>query len=182
MFVLATFLLNNLSIKLVFPETSHAQSLYNLIEQDRSELSRFLPWANEINALQDELAFIKLMRSETAEYKKLALVILVNNQPAGMVDLHDIKLKHQSAEIGYWLGQKYQGKGIMTESVKRLVQISFSNLSLHRLNLLADHRNKASRAIAQRLKFDHVALLKDEVKYHGQFCDMDLYTVINSTN
>lgn len=107
MFVLATFSLNNLSIKLVFPETSHAQSLYNLIEQDRSELSRFLPWANEINALKDELAFIKLMRSETAEYKKLALVILVNNQPAGMVDLHDIKLNDQSAEIGYWLGQKY---------------------------------------------------------------------------
>lgn len=41
------------------------------------------------------------MRKEIAEYKTLALVILVNNQPAGMIDLHNIKL--DKSKCGNWL-------------------------------------------------------------------------------
>lgn len=118
------------------------------------------------------------MRNDFAQYRKLPLVILVNEQPAGMVDLHTIKWNNESAEIGYWLSQAYQKKGIMTEAVRRLVAFSFNELGLHQVKLLADHNNLASRAIAERLNFTHVALLKDEVKYHGKFCDMDLYTMI----
>ena len=99
-----------------------------------------------------------------------------------MVDLHNIKLKNESGEIGYWLGQKYQGNGIMTQAVKKLVDVSFNQFGLHSIKLLADHNNKPSRAIAERLHFEHVARLKDEVKYHGKFCDMELYITFNPKN
>lgn len=179
MFTIGKFIINNLVIKLVLPEVKQAQALYDIIINDREELSHFLPWAGHIQKLTDEIIFIKKMREDTAQYRKLVLVILVDGEPAGMIDLHNIKLNNESAELGYWLGQKYQGNGIMTEAVRKLLEISFSELNLHQIKLLADHNNQPSRAIAQRLNFEHVALLKDEVKYHGKFCDMDLYTIIN---
>lgn len=180
MFTIAEFKLNTWAIKLVLPEVKQAQALYEIIVHDREQLSRFLPWAKNIKTVADEVTFIETMREDTAHYKKLVLVIMANNEPAGMIDLHNIKLRNESAEIGYWLSQKYQGNGIMTEAVCKLVDICFNELDFHQIKLLADHDNRSSRAIAQRLNFEHVALLKDEVKYHGKFCDMDLYTIINA--
>lgn len=182
MFTIAKFLFAGQEIELVLPEIKHAQALYEIIVHDRVELARFLPWADKINVVEDEIDFIKQMRRETAEYKKFALVVLVNGDAAGMLDLHNIKLKNQSAEIGYWLGQAYQKKGIMTQAVKKLAEVSFNQLGLHRLSLLADHENRASCAIAERLNFAHIALLPDEVKYHGEFRDMELYTLINKNS
>lgn len=179
MFVCSEFMVDNLTVKLVLPEVKQAQSLFNLVVHDRKKLARFLPWAQEMKTVQDEVDFIKIMRQQNAVYQILALVVLVDGQAAGMVDVHNISLKNECGEIGYWLGQAYQGRGIMTNAVRAVIKFAFDELGLHRLNLLADHRNQPSRAIAERLNFTHVALLRDEVKYHGKFCDMDLYTMIN---
>ncbi len=178
MFSIGQFVVNQQKVELVLPELAHAQALYEIIVHDRAELSHFLPWATKITTIDDEISFIKEMRTDTALYRKIALVVLVNQRPAGMLDLHNVKLKNESAEIGYWLGQAYQGNGIMTEAVRKLIEVAFDKLGLHQIKLLADHNNLPSRAIAERLNFEHVALLKDEVKYHGKFCDMDLYTMI----
>ncbi|BDR60022.1 GNAT family N-acetyltransferase [Lactobacillus xylocopicola] len=178
MFVSRNFTLNNLTIQLALPELSHAPALFELVKQDRSELSRFLPWADKVVTVQDEVDFIKMMRVDTANYRKLVLVVLVDHQPAGMVDVHKINLKNESGEIGYWLGQAFQGQGIMTKAVEQVIDLAWVELGLHRLNLVAEHDNHASRAIATRLHFTHVALLKDELKYHGKFHDLDLYTII----
>ncbi|WP_338212354.1 GNAT family N-acetyltransferase [Lactobacillus juensis] len=182
MFTIGQFTVNNLEISLVLPEVSHAETLYEIIVHDCDQLAHFLPWAGKIASVKDEVDFIKAMRVDTANYKKLVLVVLVNGKPAGMVDLHNIKLKNESGEIGYWLGQKYQGNGIMTHAVKKLVDVSFNQFGLHSIKLLADHNNKPSRAIAERLHFEYVARLKDEVKYHGKFCDMELYITFNPKN
>lgn len=182
MFTISQFTINNMTISLVLPEIRHAEALYENIAHDRKELAHFLPWADNMTSVDDEVDFIKAMRVDTARYEKLALVVLVDGEPAGMVDLHNIKLKNESGEIGYWLGQKYQGQGIMTQAVKKLVEVSFNQLGLHSIKLLADTNNQPSRAIAERLHFAHVAKLKDEVKYHGQFCDMELYITFNPQN
>ncbi|MBA1392737.1 N-acetyltransferase [Lactobacillus sp. XV13L] len=179
MFISSHFTVSNLAVELALPELSHAQGLFDIVTHDRKDLARFLPWADKVKTVQDEVDFIKAMRLDTARYEKLALVVMVEGQPAGMADLHNISLKNERAEIGYWLGQTYQGRGVMTTAVQKLLEMAFADLGLHRLDLLADHNNRPSRAIAERLHFTHVALLKDEVKYHEHFCDMDLYTKIN---
>ncbi|WEV71165.1 GNAT family protein [Lactobacillus sp. ESL0785] len=179
MFVLDEFMINALKIKLVLPELNQASAMLNLIAKDRAELGRWLPWAQSMQKVTDEEEFIKLVRQKTADYTMLELVILVNEQVAGMIDIHNLNSKNQCGEIGYWLGSAFQKQGIMTQAVAHLIKIAFTKMKVHRLNLLADHENNASRAVAQRAGLTHVALLHDEVKYHGEFRDMDLYTIIN---
>ncbi|WEV39567.1 GNAT family protein [Lactobacillus sp. ESL0681] len=179
MFKLTEFMVNDLAIQLVLPEVNQAEAIYQQVADSRASLARFLPWAKSMSSVEDEAKFIKMTRTKTANYEMLELVITVAGQPAGMLDLHQVDWTNESAEIGYWLGESYRGKGIMTESVRQLVVIAFNELGLHRLNLLADHKNTTSRAVAQRLNFTHVALLRDELKHDNQFHDMDLYTIIN---
>ncbi|MDF7669476.1 GNAT family protein [Lactobacillus sp. ESL0703] len=182
MFTFDQFTINGLKIALVLPELDQAPALLALVTKDREQIGRWLPWAETTETVADEVNFIKMTREKTANYQMLALVIMVNGQAAGMLDLHNLNRQNQCGEIGYWLGSEYQGNGIMTMAVKRLIKLAFTKMNLHRIDLLADHENKASRAVAERAGLVHVALLRAKVKYHGEFRDMDLYTTINDAN
>jgi len=47
--------------------------------------------------------------------------IKYNNEFTGMTGLHNIK--EGKAELGYWLGERYWGKGITTKAVKAILEI-----------------------------------------------------------
>ena len=72
--------------------------------------------------------------------KKLWITsILVDGKPVGMIDLHNIDLDNSHAEVGYWLGGEYQGNGVMTDCLKRVLAIGFEEMKLHKIKLLAEH-------------------------------------------
>ena len=107
-------------------------------------------------------------------------IILVDNEPAGMIDLHEFSHDNQRAQIGYWLADRFQGLGIMTLSLNRLEQIAFNELGLNRLELLADINNQKSRAVAERRGFHQEGILKEYALYNGKFHDMVLYSKLKS--
>lgn len=48
---------------------------------------------------------------------------------------------NQKTEIGYWLSEKFQHKGIVTHSCKALIDFAFSEMNLHRIQLKAATKN-----------------------------------------
>lgn len=92
------------------------------------------------------------------------LVILVDQHPAGMIDLH--KLTKKSGEIGYWLSGDYQHLGIMTQCVQLLINYSFTQLKLDHLILRTAQTNFASQNVAKRCNFEYV---KDDEDHHKVF-------------
>ncbi|MFI1830088.1 GNAT family N-acetyltransferase [Streptomyces sp. NPDC020412] len=56
-------------------------------------------------------------------------------------------------EVGFWLGEQYRGRGIMTEAVDALARWAFSRLAATRLEWRAEVGNAASRAVAVRAGF-----------------------------
>ncbi|MBW1604958.1 GNAT family N-acetyltransferase [Lactobacillus sp. Sy-1] len=172
---LCTFNLNEAEVKLVMPEERFAESIYRLIDQDRESLARFLPWANAINSPEDELHFIQSARQQFVDYKLLLFVITYNDEPVGMIDLHKIDFDNRSAEVGYWLASHVQGQGIMTNALKQMIINIQPELQLHKITVLADVDNLASRSIPQRLGFTHEAVLRDAIFSNGQYHDADTY-------
>ena len=176
MFIFTEFKIGNDTIKLSFPEKEHAKDLYDVVEKYRSDIGRWLPWADETNSVQEEIDFIKYARERTAAYKALILTILMNDKAVGTVDLHNISEKNSRAEIGYWISKDVQGRGIMTESVKRLVEISFRDLNLQKIIIMAESENLKSRAVAERSGFLYEATLKEHLVYKGEFKDLIVYS------
>ena len=178
MFIFTEFKKGKDIVKLTLPEVEHAKDLYEIVDKYRSYISRWLPGVDETNSLEDELNFIKFAREETASYKALFLTILLNDRAIGMVDLHNISEKNHRAEIGYWISKDFQGYGIMTESVKRLVEISFNELNIHKFIIMAETENLKSCAVAKRLDFEHEATLKEYLVYGDEFKDVYVYSKI----
>ena len=98
--------------------------------------------------------FIKSFEDEKNEIKKSSaqFIIDVNGKAVGCVSL-SWKLRECSkhkASLGYWLGKKYWGQGIMTEAVKILCDYAFNELGKLKLYIDALEDNIGSRKVAEK--------------------------------
>jgi len=154
----------------------HAEAYAALIEDSRAELGRWMPWADHSHTPDDVRAFIARVDERRAQVEaETTFAILVEGAPAGIVDMHEPSAIHDMASIGYWLGTRFTGRGIMTRSVGRFVTFVFKVHPIHRLELYAAVDNVRSRRVAERAGFAFEAILRDRLKFKEQYLDAALY-------
>jgi len=166
----------NVKLRIVNPDD--AENLYQQIEKTRSQLAKYMPWGESTKSVEDERKFLTYCQGRIADKKLLALSIWINGEPVGMIDLHNIDLDNSHAEVGYWLGGEYQGNGVMTDCLQKLLEIGFDELKLHKIKLLAEQVNKSSNAVAVKVGFKLEGQLKNEIHSNGKFHDANLYGLI----
>jgi RimJ/RimL family protein N-acetyltransferase len=80
-----------------------------------------------------------------------------------------------TATLGYWLGEEFWGRGIMTEAVAALSDFSFRNFPLRRICAEVFANNPASVRVLEKAGFAFEARLKNNVIKHGEVLDSLLY-------
>ncbi|AQT44450.1 GNAT domain [Bartonella apihabitans] len=86
----------------------------------------------------------------------------------------------QSGEIGYWCGEKYSGHGFMHESLELMIDFSFQQLKLHRLQAASVPTNTRSIALLEKCGFVREGLMRAYVKIHGEWQDHYLYSLLET--
>ena len=84
---------------------------------------------------------------------------------------HTINLANEWAEIGYWIAKDYEGKGIMTECVRAIINYGFNDINLHRIQIRCDANNSKSKVIPERLGFKLEGIIRENHKRDGEFTD-----------
>jgi ribosomal-protein-alanine N-acetyltransferase len=77
--------------------------------------------------------------------------------------------------VGYWLGEQFWGRGIMTEVVTGVTEFCFDNFSLHRISAEVFANNPASARVLEKAGFTFEGRLKNNVMKDGQVLDSLLY-------
>jgi [ribosomal protein S5]-alanine N-acetyltransferase len=78
--------------------------------------------------------------------------LFVDGVFAGEVNMSNVlRGPFQSASIGYWIDQRMAGKGYVPEAVVLLLQFSFEELGLHRIQIPIVPRNAASRRVVDKI-------------------------------
>jgi len=82
------------------------------------------------------------------------------------------------AELGYWVGYPYWGKGICSEACHQLLAFGFDTLNLHKI--VANHmaRNPASGRVMQRIGMQREGLLREHALKNGVFEDLVQYGIL----
>lgn len=68
-----------------------------------------------------------------------------------------------SAELGYWIGEEYQGKGYATEASRVLIKRAFDDLNIERIYASYKCENMASKRVLEKLGF----------RYYGELNNID---------
>ncbi|WP_261810460.1 GNAT family N-acetyltransferase [Levilactobacillus humaensis] len=167
------------TIVLKSPTPDDAPALFELVDTDRQTLRRWLPWTDDTETVADEAAFLRVCQRHMAHGELWLAVIWVDNRPAGMIDLHNIH--DGQAEVGYWLGRVFQGRGVMTQCLETVEQIGFGTLRLRKLFLLAASANYASQGVAKRRRFQVEGRLRQQIPNgHGSYRDAVLFAKLAS--
>ncbi|MEL6435577.1 MAG: GNAT family protein [Pseudomonadota bacterium] len=85
----------------------------------------------------------------------------------------------QSAQLGYWLGQRFAGHGFMSEAVGLACTFGFSSLGLHRIEAACLPDNARSIAVLRRNGFEQEGVLRSYLKINGDWRDHILFSRIN---
>lgn len=110
-----------------------------------------IPYPNPVASVRE---FLVQAEARLASGRELLLVITLcdGGAIAGAVGLEIDGLRRQ-AEIGYWLGQAYWGKGYMTEAVRAVAGLALGRLGLQRLHATTATANPASQQVLRKAGF-----------------------------
>jgi RimJ/RimL family protein N-acetyltransferase len=128
--------------------------------------------------LSDAIGFIKLRLADEIQTK---FAIVIDDELAGVIGI-DFRedLYRKAPLIGYWLGERYWGKGIMTKAVRLMVNYGFANLNIVRLQAGILSNNPASMRVLEKAGFKKEGILKNNIIKNEVILDEHIYGILKS--
>lgn len=126
----------------------------------------------------DARQFIEYARSAEMES---VFAIEVDGEAAGAVGImFQQDVYSQSGELGYWLGEEYWGRGIVSQAVKAMVQHAFGDLRLRRVYARIFSNNIASRRVLEKAGFQFEGMARQAVVKNDKVLDVFHYAILKS--
>lgn len=166
----------NETLRLELLDETHAEPIFNLVKDARPYLKQWLPWVDRTLTIDNTKDFIKSAKKQHTDKKGFVCAILFNKDVAGVIGLHQIDYFNKTVSIGYWLGEHFQGLGIMTGACNALTDYCFNTLELNRVEIKCGTGNLKSQAIPERLYFKKEGIIRQGEFLNGQFIDLYLYS------
>jgi RimJ/RimL family protein N-acetyltransferase len=127
-------------------------------------------------SLSDAKKFISAQRQrETAT----AWAIASATEAIGAIGLHpQHDVYRRCAEVGYWLGEPFWGKGIVTAAVRALVHHAFTNTDFIRVYAGVFEWNTASARVLEKAGFALESRMRRSVVKDGKVIDQLMYVLL----
>ena len=104
-----------------------------------------------------------------------------NGEYVGNIGLHPgVDVYRKSAEIGYFLGEPFWGKGIMTQAVKQIVEYGFANLDIVRIHTGIFEYNIASQRVLEKCGFKKEAVFEKAIFKKNQLWNEVRYAMLKN--
>lgn len=149
--------------------------LFALIDANRDRLRPWMIWEPTTTDVAVTRAWIESCLG--SQFDREGNGIYVDGALGGAIGLSVDPISN-SSEIGYWLGESYEGRGIVTRSCARFLDFAFDELRLHRVSLSAAVENARSRAVALRLGMREEGVHRDAGRVADGYLDLVWYGIL----
>ncbi|HEX8372400.1 MAG TPA: GNAT family protein [Chthoniobacterales bacterium] len=100
----------------------------------------------------------------------------------GVIGYNRIDWESRIAFPGYWLAKGSEGKGIMTQCCRALVDHASTEYRLNRIEIMVATENLKSQAIPDRLGFTREGVLRDAEWLYDHYVDHTVNALVNPQN
>lgn len=120
-----------------------------------------------------------LERSKKDENEIFLICRAENGAISGMINLSQIfRGGFQNAYLGYGLGVKFTGHGLMTEAIALILRFAFKDLKLHRIEANVQPQNTPSIEVLKRNGFTKEGFSRRYLKIGGKWRDHERWAII----
>jgi ribosomal-protein-serine acetyltransferase len=164
--------------KLSLLEHRHSADVFGLVDSNREHLRRWLPWVDGTKTVDDSRGFIRSSLERFAQGDGFDAGIWQDGQLAGVIGLHYIHWHHRRSYLGYWLGQEFTGRGLMTRACETVLEHCFTELDLNSVGSAAATGNSPSNAVLRRVGFQFEGVTRDAEWLYDHFVNHNAYSVL----
>ncbi|MDP6666839.1 MAG: GNAT family protein [Dehalococcoidia bacterium] len=158
---------------------SDQDAMWQAIDGGRAYLEEFLPWIDEYPSQDHHTAGFRKRLFERDNFDRTAAYVLeYRGRLGGMVGL-GTPTGGNGIELGYWLREDLQGRGIMTRSIEAVIGMVVVHMGMHRVVIRAATGNLPSRGIPERLGFTHEGALREAAYVNGEYHDLEIYSMLD---
>lgn len=152
--------------------------MYNNWASD-DRVTKFLRWNSHEN-IEESFKICEMWENESKEKSNYqwAIVLKETNQVIGSIGLVDIDEKMLRGEVGYAIGYKFWGRGIVKEALESILQY-FKSLGFVRIQAFHELENPNSGKVLLKSGFQYEGVLyKYEKNKVGELVDIKMYSII----
>jgi ribosomal-protein-alanine N-acetyltransferase len=161
-------------------DIADAPTLAAMNARNRADIERVSPPQPDDTFTQaGQVARINSILRETAQGLRFNWTIRVDGALAGDISLHAIhRGALQTANVGYMVDAAFRGRGVATAALRLVVEHSFGELRLHRLDAGAMPSNLGSQRVLENAGFTRVGLMRSYLFIADSWEDHVLYELV----
>jgi ribosomal-protein-alanine N-acetyltransferase len=147
---------------------SDAEDMYAYAK--RPSVTEYLTWNPHIGVeeTREYLTYVA-QRYRTGDFYDWSVVEKESGHMVGTCGFTSFSCPNDSAEIGYVLNPDYQGRGLATEAVRRVLAFGFEELGLHRIEARFIEGNTASRRLMERVGMTFEGYARESMRIKGRY-------------
>jgi len=169
----------NIQLKQI--QSEDASALFELIDSEREYLGQWLPFVPLTKVVSDTEAYVLSLVNAPLTNFEYVFTIWESEKIIGLIGFIRSDTHNKKTEIGYWMSQYAQGKGIMTKCVKALCHFAFEELDMNRIQIKCAIGNTPSSNIPKRLGFYFEGIERDgEIYAQNTFRDLEVYSLLKN--
>ena len=96
----------------------------------------------------------------------------------GGVGINQLNAQHNFANVGYWVRESHQRRGVATRAVQTIAGYGFDHLRLTRLEIVVAVDNLASRRVAEKIGAVYECIARNRLVVRGQPIRAAVYSII----
>jgi len=161
-------------------EPWHADQFLAALDRSRPHLLADVMAANLVFTLEQSRATLQAWADARAADTRHLFGIWIDGQLDGCVQLFDFSTAMRTCEIGVWVGQATQGRGLATRACRAVIDWVITERGLLRVQWTNEPTNLRSSAVAKRLGLTREGLLRSAWEVGGVRKDSEVWSLIAS--
>lgn len=167
------------------PEPADAPTLYALVGgSDRDEVCATLLWEGPDDVTEIEAWIV---RCRTATFEPFGLHWVLRDRTGDLTGTAGTAIGAAGtrpryfrgrADVGYWLGKPYWGRGLMAEAAAALVRFDFEHLDMAKVEADVFTHNTRGIRLVEKLGFRREAHHRRAVLKRGEWIDEYIYGIL----
>jgi len=168
------------NIRLELIDEKHSQPIFDIVDKNRKHLREWLPFVDRMQTVEFAENFVKGTMQRNKDGIEFAFVIIDNDKVIGRIGVYKIDCQNKIGEIGYWLAENSQGKGIIHKSITAIIDLCFTALQLNRIEIKCGTENIKSKTIPEKFNFTKEGVIRQGELLYDKFIDLNLYSLLKT--
>ena len=121
---------------------------------------------------------VRAMRREARSGRQLPFAVEYEGRFVGQLTVSNIvRGSAQFASIGYWIDERYAGRGIITRAVAMAIDHGFGPVGLHRIEIAIRPENSSSLRVVEKLGLQQIGYAPRFLHIDGDWRDHVLFAI-----